>query len=103
MPTTTAELRNVSTVVSAAPATNVTIQPLGHRVSVEIVYDEGQWVAVEGFTGMFGEGDTKSEAFTDLMRGLVDLRQELALHREALTPQLRDQLAAIEAVIGSAG
>lgn len=101
MPTTTAELRNVSTVASAAPATNVTIQQLAPRLRVEITYDEGQWVAVENYTGMFGEGDTKDEAWADLVRGLFDLRKNLLANRDTLANRLQDQLAALEAFLGS--
>lgn len=104
MPTTVETLRNVSTVVpSSAPANvSLTIQPLGDRLRVTIVYEDDQWVAVEGYTGMFGEGDTKGEAVADLGRGLVGLREELAMHREDLTERLQDQFAALEAVIGPA-
>ncbi len=104
MPTIVETLRNISSIVpSNAPApVNLTIQPLGDRLSVEIVFDEGQWVAVEGFTGMFGEGDTKDEAFADIVRGLFKLRAELAAHRDSLSARLRDRLAALEAVIGNA-
>ena len=100
MPTTTAELRNVSTVARAVPARNVTIQPLAPGLRVEITYDEGQWVAVEPYTGMFGEGDTKDEAQADLVQGLDDLRKNLLANRDTLAGRLGGQLAVLEAYLG---
>lgn len=102
--TTIETLRNVSKVVpnSAPPPVSRTIQPLGQRLSVEVNYDEEQWVAVEAHTGMFGEGDTRTAALDDLTHGLFELRTELANHRESLAPRLRGELAAIEAYIGPA-
>lgn len=104
MATMVETLRNVSTVVPTSTPSPVsrTIRPLGDRLRVEVVHDEGQWVAVEGFTGMFGEGDTREDAVADLGRGLIDLRRELSAHRDNLSPRLQNHLVAIEAVIGPA-
>lgn len=97
-------LRNVSTVVptSSPPPISRTIRPLGDQLSIQIEFDEGQWVAVERYTGMFGEGDTRDDALADLARGLNGLRHELAMNRVNLAPRLQGQLAAIEAAIGPA-
>jgi hypothetical protein len=64
---------------------------------ISIRDDEGEWLAVEHVTSMFGEGDYPDEAFGDLVRSLRELRGHLTRDDGLLTPELQEQLEVLRA------
>ena len=60
----------------------------------EVRWDEDQWVAVDPFTGMFGEGDSYARALASLYQTLTEHRDDLERHAERLAPECADQLQA---------
>lgn len=66
------------------------------RLSVFVSCYDGQYVAVEQDSGMFGEGDTVAEAVSDLVSSLQGLRAELREHRGGLSMNMARQLEALE-------
>lgn len=61
-------------------------------LAIAIHHDNGEWEAIEGKTGMFGEGDSELEALEDLLRSLYELRGDLASEYPILSDRLRAQL-----------
>lgn len=58
--------------------------------------DHDSWIAVEGTTGMFGEGDDQESALNDLVQSLYALRDDLRADRSRLAEHLIAQLQALE-------
>ncbi len=58
----------------------------------ELAHEEGAFVAVEPYTGMFGEGDTEVDAVRDLLDGLTALRGLLTEKEGVLSEQLVNRL-----------
>jgi hypothetical protein len=92
----------------AASATQVlgvgqTISPAFARaaaLSVDLVWDEDQWLALEPVTQMFGEGGTPLEAYEDLMGSLRSYRESLKAGGSRLAPRLLGHLELLEATLG---
>ncbi len=63
---------------------------------IELHFQEGQYIAVEPRTGMFGEGDSSAEATRDVMDSLHAHRRDLAAHRGRLSRHLASQLTFLE-------
>jgi hypothetical protein len=65
-------------------------------LAIVIRPDADGWTAVEYRTGLFGEGDGAWTALRDLVRGLVEMRDELEAQENRLGEHLREQLAILE-------
>ena len=59
--------------------------------------ESGQWVAVDGLVGDYGEGDTCADAVRDLVVSLFEHRDTLDKHRDSLHPVLLGELERLEA------
>jgi hypothetical protein len=64
-----------------------------------VVWEDGQWVATEPVTGMFGEGDSHQEAVRDLLVSLQELRAELEGHSGRLSDHLEQKLAFLKTAL----
>jgi hypothetical protein len=60
-------------------------------LAIAVHPEDGEWVAIESRTGMFGEGDSDIEALEDLLRSLYELRGDLAAEYPILSDRLRSQ------------
>lgn len=61
-------------------------------MEVEVVHENGQYLAGEDQTGAFGEGDTIEEALDDLESTLRAFRDDLAEHVNVLDPDMAARL-----------
>jgi hypothetical protein len=61
-------------------------------LTVEFVHEEGEFVALEPVTGMFGEGETEMDAFSDLLSALGEMRDQLTAEEDVLTVRLANRL-----------
>lgn len=68
-----------------------------NQLQLHVEWDEDEWVATEPETGMFGEGDTPTEALDDLVVSLGRLRDELRANVGNLGSGLAENLAFLEA------
>lgn len=66
-------------------------------LEIVVEWDADQYVAVEGLTNMFGEGDSPPEALEDLVLSLRELRDALAIDDGRLAPDLQEQLEVLRA------
>ena len=64
--------------------------------------ESGQWVAVDGLVGDYGEGETCADAVQDLVVSLFEHRDILNKHRNNLHPVLLGELERLEASLKDA-
>jgi hypothetical protein len=64
---------------------------------ISVREEDGEWLAVEHVTSMFGEGDDPDEAFDDLVHSLRELRGHLTRDDGRLMPGLQEQLEVLRA------
>jgi hypothetical protein len=90
----------------ATRASSALIEPSGIAVSVgelrvRLVYELGEWVALEDVTGLYGEGDSPRRAFNELLGALADLRHDLQLYSGHLADPFERQLGALNRTFGA--
>jgi hypothetical protein len=66
---------------------------------IEIAQDEGQFLATLAELPLFGEGDTPHEAAVDLLRSLLELREQLASKGDRLSPDLVRQFTVLNRLV----
>lgn len=86
----TEELTNRTTFSSAVDDDAAPVRP--DQLVVEIAHEEGEFVAVEPYTGMFGEGETEVDAIKDLLDGLRSLREVFTEKESVLSEALANRL-----------
>ena len=93
-----ATLRNDPT-FSRAVEHETNFEPVPARsVLVQLVQEEGEWVATAPMSGIFGEGNTPSEAVEDLIAGLGGLRDSLGAEEAFLSDHLANRLAFLRSI-----
>jgi hypothetical protein len=68
-------------------------------MTLTVDFEGGQWVVVEPFLGLFGEGDRLTEAVGDFWTSLQCLRSDLEGDEANLSDHLRRQLGYLRAVM----
>ena len=72
-------------------------------IVAEVSCDEdGWWMALDGPTGMFGEGASREEALLDLVASIGTMLAELTADRERLSPEVMDDLRRFRAALAAA-
>jgi hypothetical protein len=69
-------------------------------LTVQVFWDDDQWLAIEAFTDAFGEGDTPAEAQKDLLDSLHEYRRALGAEPGPLSDRLADHLRLLNAALG---
>jgi hypothetical protein len=64
---------------------------------ISVREEEGEWLAIEHVTSMFGQGDDPDGAFGDLLESLRELRGHLARDDGRLPRGLQEQLEVLRA------
>lgn len=90
------ELTNETTFSQAVEDEPEHVTPGG--LVFELAFEEGEFLAVEPYTGMFGEGETEIDAVRDLLDGLKALRALLTEKREVLSEQLANRLDFLQSI-----
>lgn len=90
------ELTNQTTFSRAVADEPEPVRP-DHLV-FELAFEEGEFVAVEPYTGMFGEGATEIDAVRDLLDSLGSLRALLTEKQAVLSGQLSNRLDFLQSI-----
>lgn len=65
----------------------------------DLVQAEGEYVASEPQTGMYGEGDSAGDAVVNLLGSLAALRAEIRSRGELISPEHRADLAFLDRIL----
>lgn len=65
----------------------------------ELVQADGEYVASEPQTGMYGEGDSAGDAVVRLLGSLATLRAEIRSRGELISPEHRADLAFLDRIL----
>ena len=71
----------------------------GDYLVIEVEPVDGEFVATDSRTGMYGEGDTEQEALRSILASLENLRQELRADAGRLSPELEADLKYLDRVL----
>lgn len=69
------------------------------ELAFELELVDGEYVAMDPQTGVYGEGDTEEGAIISLFSSLESQRQELRSHAGKLSPELKADLAYLERIL----
>lgn len=99
--TTPSRVMETNTSASTASGFSIVVGPPTQlyfvgSLAIQVERIDGEYLASEPRTGMYGEGDTDREALIDLFRSMVALRDDLRAHQTRLAPELAADLAFLE-------
>lgn len=95
MPRSEHETKSMSSPLRPEPSRQVVDVQVG-SLAFEVEEMDGEWLASDPQTGMYGEGDDPVDAAVTLLRSLATLYNDLSERRQQLSPELLADLAYLE-------